>query len=327
MKVISILFMLALLLSSCSAVPSEKTAQPTLHESNQSQVVNTLSPNQTSSPTRTSATTKTVSPTATITRTITPTPSIPPTPTEDVSFYNVADCIPKNTLVQRGTVTQVIDGDTIEVLLEDGNFYSLRYIGIDAPESGRPYSVEASQANSDLVLHRQVILIKDQSEVDQYKRLLRYVIVDHVFINLELVKTGLAQVENFPPDTACAETFAIAEGAARAVFAGKWAATQTPEASAPQVIILTVNKREEWVDIKNSGDSDVDLAGWNLVSERGHQECPLSGVIKAGETLRIWAMSAQGDGFSCGYASPIWNNSESDPAVLYNPQGVEVSRK
>jgi len=88
-----------------------------------------------------------------------------------------------------------------------------------------------------------------------------------------------------------------------------------------------VNKREEWVDIKNMGNSDVDLAGWNLVSERGHQECPLSGIIKAGETLRIWSMTAQGDGYSCGYGSPIWNNSESDPAVLYNAQGVEVSRK
>lgn len=275
MKAISIFFMLALLLSSCAAVPSEKTAPPTLDEANISQPENTLSPSQAASPT------------ATLTMTITPTPSITQPPTEDLSFYDLADCIPKNTLVQRGTVTQVMDGDTIEVLLEDGNFQTVRYIGIDAPESGRAYSVEASQANSGLVLHQQVILIKDQSEMDQYNRLLRYVIVDHVFVNLELVKTGLAQAENYPPDIACADTFVAAESAARAAFVGIWAVTQTPEATAPQVLILAVDKREEWVDIKNSGDTDVDLASWNLVSERGHQECPLSGVIKAGETLRI----------------------------------------
>jgi hypothetical protein len=211
--------------------------------------------------------------------------------------------------------------------LEDGNTYSVRYIGMDAPESGRPYSVEASQANSNLSLQKEVVLIKDQSEIDQYDRLLRYVIVDHVFINLELVQKGFAQAENYPPDIACAETFATAESAARAAFAGMWVATLTPLPSAPQVIILTVNKREEWVDLKNIGNSDIDLAGWNLVSERGHQECPLSGMIKAGETLRIWSMTAQGYGYSCGYANPIWNNSESDPAVLYNAQGVEISRK
>jgi hypothetical protein len=108
---------------------------------------------------------------------------------------------------------------------------------------------------------------------------------------------------------------------------GLWAATPTPEASAAQLVIVAVDKRQEWVDITNTGASDVDLSGWNLVSERGNQECYLSGILQAGQTLRVWAMAAQGPGFSCGYASPIWNNSEPDPAVLYNPSGVEISRK
>ena len=327
MKNIFFFFIVALLLSSCSAGPSEKSAQPVINATYTSQPLNTLPPSQTASPTRTPASTKTASPTATITKTITLTPSITPSPTEDLSFYNLANCIPKNTLLQRGTVTQVIDGDTIDVLLLDGKIYSVRYIGIDAPENDRPFFNEARNANSDLVFQKEVVLIKDQSETDQYNRLLRYVIIDHVFVNLELVNKGYAQAEKYPPDIACADVLATADSASRAAFAGMWAATSTPAASAPQVIILAVDKREEWVDIKNVGDSDVDLAGWNLVSERGHQECPLSGMIKAGETLRVWSMNAQGAGFSCGFSSPIWNNSESDPAVLYNAQGVEVSSK
>ena len=75
------------------------------------------------------------------------------------------------------------------------------------------------------------------------------------------------------------------------------------------------------------GNGDVNLSGWLLVSEKGNQSCPLSGILKVGETLRIWAMESQGDGFSCGFNTNIWNNSEPDPAVLYNPQGIEVSRK
>jgi endonuclease YncB( thermonuclease family) len=250
-----------------------------------------------------------------------------PTPTEDLSFYNVAACIPKNTLVQRGIVSDVIDGDTIYVRLEDGNTYSLRYIGIDSPESNRPYYAEARKANSDLVFQKEVILINDESEVDQYDRLLRYVIVNNVFINLELVKIGFASAENYPPDIACADMFSAAEDEAHASQIGMWKVTQTPEPSAAQIIIVMANKRDEYVDIQNVGNTDVDLTGWNLVSERGHQECYLGGIIRVGETMRIWSGTAQGGGYSCGYNSPIWNNSETDPAVLYNAQGVEVSRK
>ena len=190
-----------------------------------------------------------------------------------------------------------------------------------------PFSTEAYNANSDMVLQKEVVLIKDVSETDPYDRLLRYVIVDGVFVNLELVKTGFAKAVQYPPDVACADVFSSAEQEAQAAQAGMWIATPTPEASAAQLIIVAVNKRDEYVELQNIGDTDVDLSGWNLVSERGHQECYLSGLLKAGETLRVWAGSSDKGGFSCGYSSPIWNNSEADPAVLYNPQGVEVSRK
>jgi hypothetical protein len=220
-----------------------------------------------------------------------------------------------------------MDGDTISVLLDDEKTYSVRYIGIDAPESEERFFTESFDANSNLVLQKDVILIKDVSERDQFDRLLRYVIVDNVFVNLELVKIGLAKAVSYPPDLSCADSLLSVEGEARGAQVGMWIATPTPEASPPNVVILAVNKREEWVDIQNLGNSDVDLAGWNLVSERGDQECYLSGIIISGEVLRIWSGTAQGNGFSCGYNNPIWNNSEPDPAVLYNAQGVEVSRK
>lgn len=259
------------------------------------------------------------------TATVRPTGS--PSPTSDILFYDAADCLPRNTPTLQGTVTQVVDGDTIVVLASDGITYTVRYIGIDAPESGMPFSQEASAANTALVLSQPVTLIQDVSETDQYGRLLRYVLVGDRLVNLELVRMGLASAQAWLPDTVCAEAFQTAESEARTAQLGMWAATPTPEPSAPRLVIVTVNKREEFVDIQNQGEADIDLSGWNLVSERGHQECPLSGVLAAGATLRIWAMATQGFGFSCGYGSPIWNNSEPDPAVLYNPQGVEMSRK
>jgi hypothetical protein len=78
------------------------------------------------------------------------------------------------------------------------------------------------------------------------------------------------------------------------------------------------------VDIKNNSSSPVNLDGWILVSEKGSQTCDLGGTIKPGEKLRIWA--GTGEGYSCNFGTNIWNNSEPDPAVLYDPQHAEISR-
>jgi endonuclease YncB( thermonuclease family) len=311
------LTVLSLLITSCSSEITNTSIEPQNSQTSTSQVI---------SPTVTVFQSKiTEIPKPSFTPSLAPSVTI--TPSQNLPTYYVSDCIPKNTLVQKGTVTQIIDGDTIDVLLDDGNTARVRYNGINTPERERPYFTESTQANSDLVFQKEVVLIKDVTEVDQYGRLIRYVIVGNTFVNLELVRTGYAQVETFPPDVACESTFLDAQREAQGNYLGLWAATQTPEPSGPQIIIVTVNKRDEYVDIKNIGNIDVDLTGWNLVSERGNQGCPLSGIIKLGETLRIWAGEAQENGFSCGYSSPIWNNSESDPAVLYNPQGEEVFRK
>jgi endonuclease YncB( thermonuclease family) len=89
--------------------------------------------------------------------------------------------------------------------------------------------------------------------------------------------------------------------------------------------VVGLDKRQEYADIRNIGSSPVDLTGWVLRSERGSQDCALSGVIQPGATLRIWAMGG-GPGFNCGFGTNIWNNSEHDPAVLLAPGGAEVSR-
>lgn len=96
-------------------------------------------------------------------------------------------------------------------------------------------------------------------------------------------------------------------------------------ASSGSVVIATVDKAIEYVDLQNAGNIPVDLSGWRLVSETGLQSCTLHGVLQPNEVLRVWA--GQGDsGLSCGYSFNIWNDNKSDPAVLYNAQGEEVSR-
>jgi hypothetical protein len=91
------------------------------------------------------------------------------------------------------------------------------------------------------------------------------------------------------------------------------------------VQIATVDKAKEFVDLQNGSNVPVDLVGWKLVSVTGNQSCTLRGVLQPNEVLRVW--SGKGDsGLNCEFPFNIWNDNQSDPAVLYDPQGQEISR-
>ena len=167
------------------------------------------------------------SPTATRRPTNTPTAIVLPTIAQPTRTPG-ALCVAPEAARERAWVIAVIDGDTIDVRMDEGVF-RVRYIGIDTPESSDPRGDWASAANADLVLDKEVILIRDVSETDRYERLLRYVFVDGMFVNLELVRQGAATAGAWPPDTACYLTFLAAEKGARDVAAGIWSATDTQE--------------------------------------------------------------------------------------------------
>lgn len=117
-------------------------------------------------------------------------------------------------------VVAVIDGDTVE--LDTGRI--VRYIGIDTPElkSNDCYSSQAKQANAELVLGRRVDLVKDVSETDRYRRLLRYVWIDGAMVNETLVQKGYAKAYTYPPDVAYADLFTRRQEEARQNNVGLW---------------------------------------------------------------------------------------------------------
>lgn len=136
---------------------------------------------------------------------------------------------------QTGTVTRVIDSDTIEVNI-GGVIYDVRYTGIDTPEihSGVEWlGPEASSANAALVAGKQVVLEKDVSETDQYGRLLRYVWVQSgsswLLVNLELLRMGYATVTTYPPDVKYVDwVFLPAQQEAQAANVGLWGSEPPP---------------------------------------------------------------------------------------------------
>ncbi len=119
-------------------------------------------------------------------------------------------------------VTQVIDGDTI--IIADGS--RVRYIGIDTPEvypKPQDFGIEAGQVNRELVEGKKVRLERDVSDTDRYGRLLRYVYVDDIFVNAELVRQGLARAQAYPPDTKYQDYLEELETEARQAGRGIWA--------------------------------------------------------------------------------------------------------
>ena len=129
-------------------------------------------------------------------------------------------------LPESARVTRVIDGDTI--VIEGG--YRVRYIGIDTPEihpETEAFGMEAWQANRQLVEGKQVRLEMDISEMDKYDRLLRYVYVDDIMVNAELVRQGLAQAKAYPPDTKYQDYLEALEAEAKSEGRGMWAKSPT----------------------------------------------------------------------------------------------------
>lgn len=133
------------------------------------------------------------------------------------SFFVTKDkkVLPENFI--KAKVSKHVDGDTVWVILEDGEKYKLRFIGINTPETVHPnkpvefYGKEASDFTKKALLGKTIYLEKDVSDTDRYGRMLRYIwleipkeinekeIKDKMF-NAILLIEGYAQVSTYPPD-------------------------------------------------------------------------------------------------------------------------------
>jgi len=195
------------------------TVQPTATP--QSTTTPTLEPTAIPQPTLTPTPEPTATPEPTTTLTSLPEPTVtePPSPTP----------APKS---QTAQVVRIIDGDTIEVQLDDVS-YKVRLIGVDTPEEGNPFYEEAIAYNGRFVENQTVVLVRDVSETDKAGRLLRYVYVGDIFVNAELVRRGFAHVATYPPDVQFADYFVELQREAREAGRGLWGAP-TPEPTAPQ---------------------------------------------------------------------------------------------
>lgn len=232
------------------------------------------------------------------------------------------------------TVVRVIDGDTVDVLLERGQ-ERVRLIGIDTPESAHPeigmepWGPEASNFASMLLPPGTPVRLElDVQERDPYGRLLAYLYLpDGRMMNEVMLQEGLAQLLTIPPNVRYVGRFVAAQQQARAARKGIW--SDEPFAGTAQVRIERVDLVGEEVVLVNMGEESVDLSGWILVSVAGNQRFrfPSGTVIEPGRRLviRSGLDATDGPGVLVWTKLEVWND-EGDPAQLRDADGKLVSR-
>ncbi|GFN21876.1 thermonuclease family protein [Thermanaeromonas sp. C210] len=133
-------------------------------------------------------------------------------------------------------VTEVVDGDTLDVVLPGGREERVRFIGVNTPESRgkvEPYGKEASAYTEKRLRGRTVYLEMDAGERDKYGRLLAYVWLERPrdasedevrakMFNAELLLEGYAQVMTVPPNVKYSSLFVEFQREARDKGKGLW---------------------------------------------------------------------------------------------------------
>ena len=123
------------------------------------------------------------------------------------------------------SVTKVIDGDTVDVLV-NGQKDTIRLIGINSPETGECFNREATDKAKEILISKSIILEADfsQDNKDKYNRLLRYIILsDGTNFGEFMIKNGFAKEYTYKTAYKYQSLYKKAQEEAKSGKRGIWA--------------------------------------------------------------------------------------------------------
>ncbi|AKG91661.1 Micrococcal nuclease-like protein [Geoglobus ahangari] len=298
------------------------------------------SPQLTATPTPT-----TTSPTPLSTPSQPPSPEQTPIPTPTAEKLSI---LPGKNYTAR--VVYVVDGDTIDVLFQDGTKERIRILGIDCPETDASrnrkgeydgiadtqylavWGRKAEERAKELLDGKQVVVQTDDKAEprDVYGRLLAYVYVNGVDFGAVMIKEGYARCY-YEAEFSKRDLYRQLEEEAKQNKIGLW------NYSPPVVEILSVNYdacgevddreclNDEYVVIANTGSTSVSLYGWKIQDESGKYYIFPDVVLDPGEQVILHTGKGLDNSTDIFWNSgrAIWNNDH-DTAYLYNSEGELV---
>ena len=155
----------------------------------------------------------------------------------------------KGIVREKVEISRVLDGDTVE--LSDGRH--IRLLNINTPEKGLPYSDLAKEFLSNFTF-----VGLETGGLDKYQRTLGKLYFNDKYLNLEIVKNGMAHTYLVLDDES--SIFNKAEKYAQKNGKNMW-----EKSSFAECLNVEINKYEEYVDITDS--CGVEVTGWNLKDE------------------------------------------------------------
>ena len=234
-------------------------------------------------------------------------------------------------------VVRVFDGDSLIAELEDGSEVEVRLLGINAPEGSECHGDAARDTLEQLVDAATVTLVSDAEQTDQFDRLLRYLYVDGLNVNLALIANGDAIA--LQGDHSLDLEFVDMAASAAAVDRGLWAPDACGSAPPPDSVAVVDYRYNpsgrdeddlngEWIAIANSGSEPIELSSWILRDEstRNRYQFPPGYVLDARHEVLVHSgcgRDSTTDLYWCA-DNPIWSNG-GDTAILQLPSGVVVS--
>lgn len=237
-------------------------------------------------------------------------------------------------------VLEVFDGDTVK--LETGEV--IRLLGMNAPETGEPYSAQSKQFLKETLLNRGIQLEYDVATKDRYGRTLAYLYSGSLFVNLESVKRGFSIIETIAPNVAHVNAFKNALDEAKKNCSGMWEGLCALDPAGPrsnscvQIASIQANpkgddnlhKNDEWIEINNTCSSVQNVTNWLIKDNSASNSYSFKTFsLSPGSTIKIHSGCGVDNTTDLYWKCPegkyaVWNNS-GDHAYLYNSDGVLVS--
>jgi len=170
-------------------------------------------------------------------------------------------------------VERVIDGDTVV-----SNGSSIRLLGINTPEKGELYSIEAKEFLEKMVLEKNVkIKITGQ---DRYYRNLAYLFIDGKNVNLEIVKNGFANFYFPSGKDEYYDDFYLAWG--NCLKKNLNICSKSLHECSECIELKELNIKEQKIVFKNNCKNYCDIIGWEIKDEGRKKFIFEEGVVFVG---------------------------------------------
>ena len=253
---------------------------------------------------------------------------------------------------QEATVTEVIDGDTVDVRFPNGSTDTVRLLGIDTPEDSsgnQPEEYEGVPDNSagsnclgdeggdatDYLTQRlegETVTLEYDSEADRrgdFGRLLAYIKYDGEDVNYELVRTGRARV--FDSTFTRSDSYYSAESNAQDNLRDLWRCRNAGGRGDIDVEAIepdpagndSENLNQEVVVLEYTGPNPaIVLDGWTVSDDDGNTYTfGTVLLVRGGEvTLHTGSGTDTISDVYWGRSSPAWDNG-GENATVRNPDG------